>query len=256
MPGAIVAAVVWVATSAAVQAVATAVVYGAVYGAVIGAATAVVAGGDIVEGALYGAAIGGLTAGVLEGASVFAGAPGAGAGGSVSGGGGTAGIDYAVDYSTAGGGSMAPPTTLANAPASTVGMGGAAVPPAPVEAVTPGISNQSAQIYAGLGTGLATAAGAVYAQKMEIDAEKDLLKEKAKLEEESRAKYGYKGGYTVRDVSYTKPQAQAAQPKAQPKWASASIGMPNWWARHINLSNRYAAKNTGLLAGGNTQWTT
>jgi len=247
-----------VATAALVGAITSAAVTGAIVGGVLGAVTAVVSGGDILEGTLKGALIGGVIGGVTGGighlvaGTTTAAAAGAGELGAegfvpVAGEMGTVGAEV-----SSGTGGLLEAGTPSVVPTGTPAGGAASVvpkvsPTAPLssEAQIAKIMAQSKldvaaanaaalknQIYAGVGTGLATSAGTVLAGKDKAESDKELL-EAQRAQEEAKKAGNLAGDYQPLFREYTLPES--------------------WIRSTESLYDKYSIKSTpkrGLLAGG------
>ena len=255
------AAGVGMAAATTIGAITTAAVTGALIGGAIGAVTAVATGGDILKGTLKGAIIGGIVGGAasyLTGAATAAGetaqasweagqAASAAAEAAV----GPMGAELPTSPGLLGTDSFNPPAPISGSdfaptvPAGTpVAPGAASVVPKvsplpPAESSAAQVTrimeeSRKGQIYAGIGTGLATSAGTVLAGKDKAESDKELL-EAQRAQEEAKKAGNLAGDYQALFREFTLPES--------------------WITSTENLYDKYRIKRTptakrGLLAGG------
>lgn len=229
MPAAVGAVVAGV-FGATAGAVATAAVTGAIAGAVIGAVTALVTGGNVFKGALKGAAIGGVTAGVFKGVSIASTGASSTASGSAAVG-TRAGAGFAAGKNI----SAAPEVLRSGASKALTDAGtkglqaiqSVPVPAAPSSGILSGAastvpSTQSA-IYAGMGEGFASGLGAVGAEMIAGDREKDIAE------------------FEADQIQKLRSQNVPGKFESQ----VAYMNLPNWWDEHLNPNVNTSG---GLLA--------
>ena len=255
------------AAATTIGAITTAAVTGALIGGTIGAVTAVATGGDIIKGTLKGALIGGVVGGAasyLSGAATAAGkaaqtsweaGQAASAAAEATALTGTPEVlsgGRGLLYEGTGGlgteGVIPPPagsTFAPTVPAGTpVAPGAASVVPKvsplpPAESSAAQVTrimeeSRKGQIYAGIGTGLATSAGTVLAGKDKAESDKELL-EAQRAQEEAKKAGNLAGDYQALLREFTLPES--------------------WITSTENLYDKYRIKSTpvtkrGLLAGG------
>ena len=188
----------------AVAAVGGAIAAGAVTGAVIGAASSALTGGDILDGALKGALMGGISAGVISaGSMAFSAVSGS-----------SMGMGTAAEQLSSFG------TTMPNVDPS-VGVGvGATIQPAPgvytTEPVQPGMLNtgqvppvaamspEKAQIYSGIGQGVAGGIVKVGAAMMETESA-EAMGEQSRANEAAAVAANQPGDFEARIANITLP---------------------------------------------------
>lgn len=255
------------AAATTIGAITTAAVTGALIGGTIGAVTAVATGGDIIKGTLKGALIGGVVGGAASYLSGTATAAGKAAQTSWEAGQAASAAAEATAltgtpevlsggrgllYEGTGGlgtegvipppaGSTFAPTVPAGTPVAPAPVVPPVSPTAPVEPLSSAaqvakIMEQSRmnQIYAGVGTGLATSAGTVLAGKDKAESDKELL-EAQRAQEEAKKAGNLAGDYQALLREFTLPES--------------------WITSTENLYDKYRIKSTpvtkrGLLAGG------
>ena len=249
-----------IAAATTVGAITTAAVTGALIGGTIGAVTAVATGGDIIKGTLKGALIGGVVGGAasyLSGAATAAGKAAQTsweAGQAASAAAETATTSAAVGAelpSTEGLGLLGTDSVNPTAPISgsdfaptvpagtPVAPGAASVVPKvsplpPAESSAAQVTrimeeSRKGQIYAGIGTGLATSAGTVLAGKDKAESDKELL-EAQRAQEEAKKAGNLAGSYQSLFREYTLPES--------------------WIKSTENLYDKYKSTKKPLLAGG------